>query len=146
MTIPTFSSTIPKKRNNNTMTVPNKRVKYLNNRDLLSEIHKSKCSFSSFSQKDFSQHDIIVADLKKITQKIILEAKKNRAKRIGIKNFIIERDQGNKKVKLADLIPDYKKIPKTDIIFRIMTYDHIPLSPGRKKSTKPFEQIHLCNN
>ena len=124
------------------MTVPNKRVKYLNNRDLLSEIHKSKCSFSSFSQKDFSQHDIIVADLKKITQKIILEAKKNRAKRIGIKNFIIERDQGNKKVKLADLIPDYKKIPKTDIIFRIMTYDHIPLSPGRKKSTKTTSDAH----
>lgn len=124
------------------MTLPTKRVKYLNNRDLLSEIHKSKCSFSSFSSKDHNQHDIIVTDLKKITLKIISEAKKNRAKRIGIKLFLQARDNGDKKVKLTDVVPDYKKIPKSDLIFRIMTFEHIPLSPGRKKSTKTTSDAH----
>jgi len=125
------------------MTIsPIKKIKYLNNKDLLSEIHKSKCSFSSFSSKEFNQHDIIVPDLKKITQKIILEAKKNRAKRIGVKEFLLAREAGDKKVKLTDLVPDHKKIPKTDLVFRIMTYEHIPLSPGRKKTTKTTSDNH----
>jgi hypothetical protein len=85
-----------------------KRIKYLNNRDLLSEIHKSKCSFSSFTSKDYHQHDIIIEDLKKITQKIILQAKKNRAKRLGLKEFARLRDEGDKKTKLNDVIPDHK--------------------------------------
>ena len=119
-----------------TTTTAPKKVKYLNNRDLLEEIHKSKCSFSSFVSKEYQQHDIIVPDIKKITQKVISEAKKNRAKRIGIKNFLLARTDGDKKVKLADVTPDYKKIQKTDLIFRIMTFDHIPPSPGRKKTAK----------
>ena len=31
---------------------------------------------------------------------------------------------------------DWKKIDKYDLVFRIMTYDHIPLDPGRKKNPK----------
>lgn len=119
-----------------------KKVKYLNNRDLLEEIHKSKCSFSSYVSKEHQYYDIIVPNLKKITQKVILEAKKNRSKRIGIKNFTIAKSTGEKKIKLLDVTPDYKKIEKTDLIFRIMTFDHIPLTPGRKKSTKTTSDNH----
>lgn len=124
------------------MTITTKKVKYLNNRDLLEEIHKSKCSFSSFSSKDYQQYDLIVSDTKKITLKIITEAKKNRAKRIGLKNFVESRKNGDKKIKLAELTPDYKKIPKTDLVFRLMTYEHIPLSPGRKKTSKNTSDYH----
>lgn len=124
------------------MLSPTRKTKYLNNRDLLSEIHKSKCSFSSFSSKDYSQYDLIVEDLKKINIRTISEAKKNRAKRIGMANFLIARSSGDKKVKLSECIPDHKKIPKTDLIFRIMTYDHVPLSPGRKKTTKNTADNH----
>lgn len=119
-----------------------KKVKYLNNRDLLEEIHRSKCSFSSYSSKDYQYYDIIVVNLKKITQKVILEAKKNRAKRIGIKNFISAKSTGEKKIKLLDVTPDFKKVQKTDLIFRIMTFEHIPLSPGRKKSAKTTSDNH----
>lgn len=122
--------------------ITTRKIKYLNNRDLLAEIHKSKCSFSSFSSKDYSQHDIIVPDIKKISQKIILQAKKNRAKRIGLKNFTLARESGDKKVKLVDLVPDHKTILKTDLIFRVMTFDHIPETPNRKKSTKSTADEH----
>lgn len=118
------------------MSITLRKVKYLNNRDLLAEIHRSKCSFSSFTNPEYSQHDIILSSLDKINIRTIAEAKRNRAKRIGIQTFMSLKDNGDKKIKLADVTPDYKTISKTDIVIRIMTYDHIPLAPGRKKTVK----------
>jgi hypothetical protein len=124
------------------MTITIKKVKYLNNRDLLDEIHKSKCSFSSFSKQEYSQHDLILTSLDKINIRTVAEAKRNRAKRIGLQAFIRARLSGDKKTKLSELTPDYKTIAKTDIIIRIMTYEHIPLAPGRKKTTKTTADSH----
>lgn len=125
-----------------TITPNGKKVKYLNNRDLLAEIHKSKCSFSSFVQPEYSQHDIIVSNIDKINTKVIAEATKNRAKRIGLGIFTIERNGGNKKIKLAECIPDVKSIKQTDLIFRVMTFNHIPLNAIRKKTKKSTADSH----
>jgi hypothetical protein len=125
-----------------TITPAGRKVKYLNNRDLLAEIHKSKCSFSSFLQKEYSQHDIILDDIKKINIRTIAEAKRNRAKRLGLEAFYNARMSGDKKIKLTDCTPDYKTIAKTDVIIRIMTFDHIPLAPNRKKTTKTIADRH----
>lgn len=119
-----------------------RKVKYLNNRDLLSEIHKSKCSYSSFTQKEYSQHDLILTGLDKINIRTIAEAKRNRAKRMGLEAFVKARAGGDKKIKLLEVTPDYKTIPKTDVIIRVMTFDHIPLAPGRKKTTKTTADAH----
>ncbi len=119
-----------------------RKVKYLNNRDLLAEIHKSKNTFSSFTKKEYSQHDIILPSLDKINIRTIAEAKRNRAKRLGLEAFLKARTDGDKKIKLADVTPDYKTVPKTDIVIRIMTFDHIPLAPGRKKTTKTRADAH----
>jgi hypothetical protein len=119
-----------------TITATGRKVKYLNNRDLLAEIHRSKCSFSSFIQKEYNQYDIILTDLAKINIRTIAEAKRNRAKRLGLEAFYAARLSGDKKIKLTDCTPDYKTINKNDVIIRIMTFDHIPLAPTRKKTTK----------
>ena len=119
-----------------------RKMKYLNNRDLLAEIHKSKCSYSSFTKLEYSQHDIILTHLDKVNIRTIAEARRNRAKRLGLELFAKARLSGDKKSKLADFIVDYKKIPKTDIVIRIMTFDHIPLAPGRKKTTKTTADAH----
>lgn len=119
-----------------------KKIKYLNNRDLLSEIHKSKCTYSSFTKTEYAQYDIILTDLSKINIRSIAEAKRNRAKRIGLNKFMEVRLTGDKKTKLLDVTPDYKSISKNDIIIRIMTFDHIPLTPGRKKTTKNRSDSH----
>lgn len=119
-----------------------RRVKYLNNRDLLAEIHKSKCSFSSFAKPEYSQHDIILPSLDKVNVRTIAEAKRNRAKRLGLENFNRERELGNKKIKLIECIPNYKDIKKTDVIIRVMTFEHIPLSPDRKRTTKTTADKH----
>lgn len=119
-----------------------KKVKYLNNRDLLAEIHKSKCSFSSFTKPEYQQYDVILPNLDRINVRTIAEAKRNRAKRIGLEAFNLARSTGDRKIKLSDVTPNYKNINKTDIIIRIMTFEHIPLSPGRKKSNKTTSDGH----
>ena len=125
-----------------TIIAPQRKVKYLNNRDLLLEIHRSKCSYSSFTKQEYSQHDIILTHLDKINIRTIADAKRARAKRIGLQAFAEARASGDKKIKLSEVTPDYKTIAKTDIIIRIMTFDHIPLAPGRKKTTKTTADSH----
>ena len=37
---------------------------------------------------------------------------------------------------MAEFAIDYRKIDKYDLVFRIMTFDHVPDEPGRKKNPK----------
>ena len=112
-----------------------KRVNYLNNRDILAEIHKSKNTFCSYTDDDFAQYDIILPSIDKINIRTIADAKRNQAKRIGLKEYESRKGAGEK-VKQADCAVDYRKIAKTDVVFRIMMYDHIPEEKGRKKILK----------
>lgn len=112
-----------------------RKVNYLNNRDLLAEIHKSKTTFCSFSQPEYHQYDIILPSLERINIRTIAEAKRNKAKRLSQADFEA-RKQAGEKVKQADCEIDYKKITKSELIFRVMTFDHIPEEPGRKKNPK----------
>jgi hypothetical protein len=125
-----------------TTTFSPRKVKYLNNKDLLAEIHRSKCSFSSFTQPEYQQYDIILPSVSKVNIRTIAEAKRAKAKRIGIAAFAAARASGDKKTKLADCTPDYTTIAKTDVVIRIMTFDHIPLAPGRKKTVKNTSDGH----
>ena len=96
------------------------KVNYLNNRDILKEIHFSKNTYCWFRDRETDhQFDIILPSVDKINQRTVAEARRNRSERI-------KRETGE--------VIDPKKIPNEDIIFRIMTWDHIPMAP--KKLTK----------
>jgi DNA-binding transcriptional MerR regulator len=110
-------------------------VNYLNNKDLLLEIHRSKNSYSSFTNPEYHQYDLILPSIDKINVRSIAEAKRVKAKRLS-QELHESTKLVNPKAKLADSEIDYKKIDKSDIIFRIMSFDHIPDAPGRKKSVK----------
>jgi hypothetical protein len=112
-----------------------KRVNYLNNKDILKEIHKSKATFCSYVDQEYHQFDIILLDIDKINIRTIAEAKRNKAKRLQVTAFDAAKLAG-KKVKQAEFEVDYRKIEKTELIFRIMSFDHIPDEPGRKKTPK----------
>ena len=112
-----------------------RKVNYLNNKDLLKEIHRSKSKFSSFVDADYNQFDIILTDIEKINIRTIAEAKRNKAKRLGDADYA-SRKLAGEKVKQAECEVDYRKITKEELIFRIMTFDHIPEEPGRKKNPK----------
>ena len=96
------------------------RVNYLNNRDILKEIHFSKNTYCWYRDPVADhQFDLILPSLDKINQRTVVEARKNRADRI-------KRETGE--------VIDQKKIPNTDLVFRITCWDHIPKAP--KKITK----------
>ena len=111
------------------------KVNYLNNKDMLLEIHRSKSSYCVFTKPEYHQYDLIVSNLDKINIRSIAEAKRARAKRQGDQEYASRKAAGEK-VKQADCEVDYKKIAKIDVVFRVMTYDHIPLNNTRKKNPK----------
>jgi hypothetical protein len=99
---------------------PPAKVNYLNNRDILKEIHFSKNTYCWFRNRDTDhQYDMILPSIDKINQRTVAEARRVRADRI-------KRETGE--------IIDPKKIANTDIVFRITCWDHIPKAP--KKLTK----------
>ena len=124
-----------------TITSPPK-IKYLTNKDLLREIHLSKNTYCSFTQPEFSEYDLILPNLSKINIRSIAEAKRNRAARLSKEAHEAAVIAGGKKLPAKDFEIDYKKIAKTDVVFRIMTFEHIPLAPGRKKTLKNTADSH----
>jgi hypothetical protein len=94
---------------------------YLNNRDILKEIHLSKNTYCSYKDPvQDHQYDIILPTLLKINQRTIAEARRNRADRI-------KRETGQ--------IIDPKKIANTDLVFRITCWEHIPMAPKKVPKT-----------
>lgn len=117
------------------------KVNYLNNKDMLLEIHRSKSSFCSFIKPEYHQYDIILPSLDKVNIRTIADAKRNQAKRLGDAEYA-KRKAAGEKIKQADCEVDYKKINKTDLIFRVMTFEHIPTNSIRKKNPKSTADKH----
>ena len=121
-------------------TIP--KIKYLTNKDLLKEIHLSKNTYCTFSQPEYSDYDLIIPNLEKINIRTIAEAKRNRASKLSKKAHEAAVIAGGKKLSAKEFEIDYKKINKVDVVFRVMTFEHIPLAPGRKKTLKNTADSH----
>jgi hypothetical protein len=118
-----------------------KKTNYLNNKDILKEIHKSKLTFCYVEDDVYGQYDIILDDLTEINDDTIQEAKNNRASRIQQADYakaMSEFDSTNSrnKPKQKDFAVDADSISTGSLVFRIMTYEHIPLEEGRRKNPK----------
>ena len=128
-----------------TSPTPTKRTPYLTNKDLLREIHRSKNSYCSYLTPEDHQYDIILPSLSRVNQRTTAEAKRNRADRIAKQAWEAKTATGVKS-RLDDHSVDWHKIPKTDLVFRIICWDHIPLAPGRKKNPKATADHHVKVN
>lgn len=90
---------------------------YLNNRDILTQIHLSKNTYCSYKDPvNDHQYDIILPTVEKINQRTVAEARRNRADRIK---------------KETGVVIDPKKIPNTDLVFRVTCWEHIPMAPKK---------------
>jgi hypothetical protein len=117
------------------------KVKYLTNKDLLKEIHRSKITYCSFTSPEYSEYDLIVPSISKINVRTTAEAKKNRAAKLS-KQAHEQAQLTTKKIPAKEFEIDYKKISKHDVVFRVVCFDHIPLAPGRKKTVKSTADSH----
>ena len=130
--------------------IPVKKINYLNNKDMLKEIHRSKNSFCEYIAPEYSDYDVIVEDIKDIFLPEIQEKGRiARAARITSKAFeaakqaqLDELKAGTilaakiEKPKLAEYKIKPETIPTEDLVYRVLGFDHIPMAPGRKKNPK----------
>ena len=118
------------------------KIKYLTNKDLLKEIHLSKNTYCIFEKPEYSDYDLIVSNLSKVNVRTVAEAKRNRASKLSKQAHEQAQAAPGKKTPAKDFEIDYKKISKQNVVFRVMTFDHIPLAPGRKKTLKNTADSH----
>ena len=111
------------------MAIKPKKVNYLNNKDILKEIHTSKNSYCSFIDPEYHRYDIIIdmpeSELSTsleyaLKPEQIQQAKETRATRLT-------QETGEKV--LADTIS------AEDLIFRVMTWDHVPVAKKEPRKT-----------
>jgi len=110
-----------------TTTPYKKPINYLNNKDILKEIHSSKNTYCSFLTAADHRYDFIV-DMPTATipesldhallDETIQTAKETRATRLSLETGSpVTADQ----------------IPTTDLVYRVMTWDHIPVAPKQPR-------------
>jgi len=77
--------------------------------------------------QDAANFDMIVDSVKKINKKNIVAARRARAERLTKLAHEQAVKETGQKQKLEDFEIKYTKIPQTDCVFRVMTWEHIPL-------------------
>ena len=113
-----------------------RRQKYLNNKDMLKQIHMSKTSFCYYIDKSYTDFDGIVLNVEDINEENILLARLAKAKRIK-DGIVAKMKESGKTVKASNVHVDPNNdVQLEELVFRVMTYDHIPEDSTRKKNPK----------
>lgn len=107
-----------------TTSAPTAKIKYINNRELLNEIHNSKKSFCSFLEPAYANFDIIVHNTSAITPELIEGVREKKAK-----------PRGKPAIPISEFPPE-------SIVIRVMTYEHIPLDPNRVRKSRVTDQSY----
>lgn len=104
------------------------RTNYLNNRDILKEIRKSKLTYCAFRDKTKdTEYDIILNSLSELTPESIAQAKQNRVDALKREKVIVDPDT----------------ISVQDLVFRVTTWEHIPIAPPKPNKTKKQDLTEL---
>lgn len=105
---------------------------YLNNKDILKEIHRSKTTYCWFATPADADFDMILPDIKQINKKNIMQARRNRADRLARVAFDEAATDGVKR-KLEEFEVKLKDVKDIDVVFRVMTWEHIPIDEAKTK-------------
>ena len=110
-----------------------RRQNYLNNKDMLKQIHISKSNYCWFEDRDtHNQYDSILYTTDDIPGAVV-DARQHKAKRLQKLAWDANDD---KKKKQVDFEIDPDTFDEEGIVFRVMGFDHIPDEPGRKANPK----------
>jgi hypothetical protein len=99
------------------------KIKYITNKELLSEIHKSKVSYSFFEKPEYSGYDAIVLSLKDVTPEFIQQ--------VFDKKFAFAT---KKNLELPVI---------ENLVFRLMTDEHIPEEDDVKKRKRNSDETSM---
>jgi hypothetical protein len=116
------------------MTFTPRKINYLNNKDILKEIHKSKTSFCSFLKPEYNQYDLILTDVNEIKARVQdgINARADRLTKEAVDRYL----ELGTKVSASSVAVAPESIPLTDVIFRVMMWDHIPIAEAVAKKEK----------
>jgi hypothetical protein len=106
-----------------------KPVNYLNNKDILKEIHESKSSYCYFTKPEYHRYDFIIDMPQESLEKSFEHI---------FNTEIIEEAKNTRAVRLSNELGTAvtaESIPITELVFRVMTWDHIPVSPKQPRKT-----------
>jgi hypothetical protein len=111
------------------MAIKPRKVNYLNNKDILKEIHKSKTSYCSFVDPEYHRYDIII-DMpeSELTTSLEYALKPEQIQQAKETRAIRLTQETGEKVLAENMLT-------TDLIFRVMTWDHIPMSQKQPRKT-----------
>ena len=109
------------------------KTNYLNNRELLKEIHKSKVSFCSIIDDMYGMFDAIIYDLSDIDSKVVKQTLQDKADRLT-KDRKYEAKEQKLKTPVIPVLPEELKIE--ELVFRVMTFDHIPIDEEKIAKSK----------
>lgn len=102
------------------------KVKYVTNKELLKEIHNSKKTFCYYKDASFSDYHVIIQNKDQITPELVETLIAAKAKPRG---------------KALPVI-----LGREDLVFRVMTHEHIPLDPDRKRKARNTDQSYARTN
>jgi hypothetical protein len=111
------------------VTTRKKTINYLNNRDILKEIHTSKNTYCYYTQPEYHRYDLIIdmpdRDIRDslahaAAPEQIQTAKEARANRLT--------QELGKPVSPAEILDE-------DLVFRVMTWDHVPVAQKQPRKT-----------
>ena len=118
------------------MTRPRAKAKNnpLSNKEFLREIHKTKNSYSYFTEKEYENYDIILPEGVELTAEIINECRQAKATLLETKERRRQKEEGVRNIKVDEI--DLNTIEINGLILRQHTYEHIPdLLPEQLKGT-----------
>lgn len=112
------------------------KINYLNNRELLKEIHRSKMSYCSVIDEMYDMFDVIIFDLSEINNTLIKQTLQDKADRLTK-----DRKYAAKESKSSDLIipVDVTELKVEELVFRVMTEEHIPIDKEKTVKSKTNE-------
>ena len=113
-----------------------RKKNYLNNKDMLKEIHLSKISYCSFTDKvEDNQQDFIVESTDEIfgTHNVQIGKDEEGEPIMGDVPVIdLARQARATRLTKLDIPTDVDDITNADVVFRVMTNEHIPRVPKKK--------------
>lgn len=119
------------------------KIKYLTNKDLLEEINTSKKTYCEFIDPKYGNYDVIVNDLNKVTEELLLEV---RNKKVIQEISRRKKEMIAKGIKNPVVVFTVDDIPQENIVIRLMTFDHIPINEERLHKAKTESEKHIkCN-